>query len=467
MLRMKPNRPALGVEGRVLRERRRLRRLGTFAALSLFLAGTPFGNKPDADLIGHGGMVRAVDVSADGTRVLTGSFDFTARLWDFGDQAEIAVLDAHEGPVTSVAFLPDGNRALTTSDDMTAILWDLAKSEPAEILALEGHKHKVMAAAIDGQGNRAATGGWDKAVKVWDLETGEELLSVTASAPVNAVAFVNDGKWVAAGGHDGKIGVWDTADGRLEAVLEGHELGITQFSASVDGMKLISSSIDRSLRLWDIEGLKEVRAIEHGEGRRGQVYSTAISPDSKSALSAGKDGRLVQWDLSTGEPIRTIFAHDKIVWAVRFTPDGRFAVTASSDENAKVWHLGTGDRIGLQGVDEETARQKPWLTSKHPGAALFTKCANCHALTADGPRRSGPHFQGLWGRRVGGLKDYKYSQALLNKDFVWNEKTLFQLFDEGPDVMLPGTKMPVQRVTDPNQLAELVDFIRELTTSDN
>ena len=56
------------------------------------------------DLVGHGGMVRAIDVSADGRYIISGSFDYTARLWDFSDQSEIAVLEAHQGPVTSVIF---------------------------------------------------------------------------------------------------------------------------------------------------------------------------------------------------------------------------------------------------------------------------------------------------------------------------------------------------------------------------
>ena len=42
-------------------------------------------------------------------------------------------------------------------------------------------------------------------------------------------------------------------------------------------------------------------------------------------------------------------------------------------------------------------------------------------------------------------------------------ETLYRLFDEGPDKMLPGTKMPVQRVTDGKELSELVDYLRELT----
>ena len=144
-----------------------------------------------------------------------------------------------------------------------------------------------------------------------------------------------------------------------------------------------------------------------------------------------------------------------------YTPDGRFAVSASSDEQARVWHVATGDRIGLTAPPDDTP--KPWLESDHPGAKYFTKCAKCHALTADGPARSGPHFAGLFGRAAGGVRDYHYSDALIGVDFVWDEMTLFRLFDEGPDKMLPGTKMPVQRLTNADELNDLIAYLRILT----
>jgi cytochrome c len=105
------------------------------------------------------------------------------------------------------------------------------------------------------------------------------------------------------------------------------------------------------------------------------------------------------------------------------------------------------------------------LESSHPGARLFRKCANCHSVTNDGVRRSGPHFSGLFGRRAGTVPGYKYSRVLRGADFVWNEITLYSLFDKGPDVFLPGTKMPLQRIPHDAELRQLIDYLRELTTS--
>jgi hypothetical protein len=65
-----------------------------------------------------------VAFSPDGARLLTGSFDNTARLWDAKTGAELLAFKGHAGSVYSVAFSPDGARLLTGSEDKTARLWD-------------------------------------------------------------------------------------------------------------------------------------------------------------------------------------------------------------------------------------------------------------------------------------------------------------------------------------------------------
>jgi cytochrome c len=138
-------------------------------------------------------------------------------------------------------------------------------------------------------------------------------------------------------------------------------------------------------------------------------------------------------------------------------------LTASSDDLIRVWHLESGDRIGL--AAEGDNEPKPWLDSDHPGAKVFKKCARCHSLSAEGKGRSGPHFAGLFGRAAGSVEGYNYSSALTGVDFRWNQKTLYDLFDQGPAKYLPGTKMPMQLVPDAEQLTQLVEYLKELTAA--
>jgi cytochrome c len=427
-----------------------------FAVALVIMFGFVVSQSAEADFIGHGGMVRSVDVSSDGTKVITASFDYTARVWRFGDQTELAVLNRHEGPVTGAVFSPDGQRAVTTSDDHTAIIWDMQTYKPLHRLL--GHTHKVMAAAFSTDGARFATGAWDKTIRIWDVASGTLLQEITTQAPVNAVVFAANDTKLVSGGHHPTIQIWDVETGAPSGKLEGHKMGITAIRLSPDGVHLMSASIDKTLKIWDMTSERERRSIDI---RDTQVYDVRYSPDGARALTAGKDGYVVEWDLSRGTPIHEIPAHERIAWSAAYTPDGRFAVSASSDEQARVWHVATGDRIGLTALADNTP--KPWLQSDHPGAKHYTKCAKCHALTADGPARSGPHFAGLFGRQAGGVHDYHYSEALIGVNFAWDETTLFRLFDEGPDKMLPGTKMPVQRLTDANELNDLIAYLRILT----
>jgi hypothetical protein len=74
--------------------------------------------------------------SPDGSRIVTSSWDKTARIWDAATAEEIAVLRGHEDRVTSAAFSPDGSRIVTASGDKTARIWDAATAK--EIAVLRG-----------------------------------------------------------------------------------------------------------------------------------------------------------------------------------------------------------------------------------------------------------------------------------------------------------------------------------------
>ena len=93
--------------------------------------------------------------SPDGARVVTASFDGTARIYNAATGAEIVALEGHKGPVMSVAFSPDGARVVTASEDKTARVWDAAMGR--EIMTLSGHAGIVFTAAFSPDGARIVT----------------------------------------------------------------------------------------------------------------------------------------------------------------------------------------------------------------------------------------------------------------------------------------------------------------------
>jgi WD40 repeat protein len=74
-------------------------------------------------LQGHEASVRSASFSPDGTKVVTASFDRSARLWDAASGKQLALLQGHEERVWSVSFSPDGTKVVTASDDRNARIW--------------------------------------------------------------------------------------------------------------------------------------------------------------------------------------------------------------------------------------------------------------------------------------------------------------------------------------------------------
>jgi WD40 repeat protein len=87
-------------------------------------------------------------------------------VWDAKTGAEVLTLKGHTRAVFAASFSADGTRIVTGSWDRTAKVWD-AKSG-AEVLTLKGHTDSVTAASFSADGTRIVTGSWDQTAKAWD-----------------------------------------------------------------------------------------------------------------------------------------------------------------------------------------------------------------------------------------------------------------------------------------------------------
>ena len=82
-------------------------------------------------------IVSAVVVTSDGDRLITGSNDNVARVWDIETQKVRLELKGHDGPITAVAVTREGNRIVTGSNDRTLRIWDADTGEQRK--EIRGH----------------------------------------------------------------------------------------------------------------------------------------------------------------------------------------------------------------------------------------------------------------------------------------------------------------------------------------
>jgi WD40 repeat protein len=103
--------------------------------------------------IPHSGSVHSVAFSPDGTRVLSGSYDKTLKLWDAVSGELIRTFERHPGWVLSVGFSPDGARVLSGGGDGTIRLWVAATGPLLRFFG--GHSYGVTSVAFSPEGARA------------------------------------------------------------------------------------------------------------------------------------------------------------------------------------------------------------------------------------------------------------------------------------------------------------------------
>jgi len=432
--------------------RKRFAWLVGLAALGAVMAPAMAQTAAETTLDEHGGPVKGVAVSADGRRALTASFDYSVILWDLQAGAPLAHLYGHDAPVNDIAFLP-GDRAISASDDGTLAIWDLAGER--RTARLTGHSGKVAAIATTPDGRRAASAGWDRTVRVWDLETGAQVFELAARDNVNAVQFSPDGKKILAGNSDGSIQIWRAADGSQLAVLNGHDFAVTALDLSADGRLAVSGSVDETVQLWDPEQGERALTLF---GHVGPVLTVALSADRALVASGGIDGTVRVWRRGDGDRLQVYQRQGGAVWSVAFSPDGRTLLSGGADG------LVVSHRLDAKpdAVEPSVARVEAGAPAAD-GRVLFRKCVACHTVTPDGGHRAGPTLHGLFGRVAGTHPDYPYSAALRESDLVWSAKTIDRLFDVGPEVLVPGSKMPLQRMPDPEDRARLIAYLKQVT----
>src|SRR5207253_6519788 len=139
-----------------------------------------------ADLAGHGGPVRALAVSADGKRVVSGSFDTSVILWSLATESAEQVLRFHSDAVNAAIFLPDG-RIATAGADARIAIWTAGRQQPDQVL--QGHRAPIAGLAVSPDGSMLASASWDSTVRLWSLRSSTGRVLEGHSQNVNGVAF--------------------------------------------------------------------------------------------------------------------------------------------------------------------------------------------------------------------------------------------------------------------------------------
>ena len=386
----------------------------------------------------HDAGVTQAAFNRTGNRIVTASYDKTARIWDVSTGREIAILKGHQGPVERAGFSPDGRQVITAARDGTARIWDADSG--TQLFVLQPVGGFFPTAVFDPSGERVLTAAANNRASLWNPRTGTKILSVDSYGDGPA-GFSPDGRafatserqtvfiWNAEDGaliHQCFVGsyastltfspdgsrllvgswgtitwgnfpaLWDVSNGTEIARLTGHnsdtQLHGTTFSH--DGRRIATVSLDGSARIWDGKSgfLLDVLGQESPNLKlsdvgddRDQETNSAFSPDDRLLATASMNGPIRIWDVGRASLFTTITGHRALIEHLEFHPvDSNTLLTASHDGTARLWHVD-----GILTTD---------LVNEYPPTFAVFSPDNVHLLTGGGDAKG--HLWDVAGREI-------------------------------------------------------------------
>jgi glucose repression regulatory protein TUP1 len=268
---------------------------------------------------------RAVCISSDGHFLVAGSEDHLIRVWNITNRMLVHTLEGHRGELYALVFTPDNNTLLSASGDCTIRIWDatqFAETPDASSIILD----ETMEAACR---------------VLRPVSPGVELSSKLA---LTSIAVDSTGKFVAGGSLDGMIRIWKvdgTEDDSAEPVetLCGHDDAVYSVQFVEGG--LVSASVDRTMKHWDISeagvGRRECRKTLRGHKDCILATSALQVGRDQRVVSSSRDGTVRMWDLKTGMVQFVIQGHKNTVTTVDLGKNGRLLASGSGDCEVRLW----------------------------------------------------------------------------------------------------------------------------------
>ncbi|KAG1890913.1 WD40-repeat-containing domain protein [Suillus subluteus] len=179
---------------------------------------------------------------------------------------------------------------------------------------------------------------------------------------VQASAFFKDGRRVVTGSMDGTLRIWDVQNGTLVGgPFEAHRDGVQAVAISPDATRIVSGGRDNTIIIWDVENLNNQMVIKSSLiQHRSWVLSVCFSPDGKRVASGSEDKTVVVWDTETGAVLETLKGHRNSVFSVAFSPDGLKLATGSADRTIRVWRSNSAEILLEIYAHQDLVRSVVW-----------------------------------------------------------------------------------------------------------
>jgi WD40 repeat protein/serine/threonine protein kinase len=304
----------------------------------------------------HPRGIGQIGVSPDGRRLaVTVFFDGAVKVlaWDGKKLTEVRTLKCLSGLVAAAVYSPDGKFLAAGGEDGFQ-LWNARTLElvrtvetPAHQLAFAPDSHSVLAATTNSQTKPVHT------FTRWDVGSKSKLAALTvevAAEPAFACHCLSrDGKvlFLAHGGLATYVQAIDMGTAKELYPRRGHVAPLNAVAVSPDGRTAASAGEDWAVKVWDLATSRVRHTLKV---HTAAVCGLAFSRDGKLLASGSRDGTIALCDVNSGRVARALLGHSRSFARIQFSPNGQALAAGGEQGVVKLWDVATGqDRSPLPG----------------------------------------------------------------------------------------------------------------------
>ncbi|KAK4159532.1 WD40-repeat-containing domain protein [Cladorrhinum sp. PSN259] len=251
--------------------------------------------------------------------------------------------------VTALQLFPESSHLGLSGDaDGKIKIWDVYRSR--ELLrTFAGHNKAISDLSFNTGGTKFLSGGFDRRIRLWDTETGQCINRFNCGKTPHVIKFnpsAENGHEFLAGLSDNRILQYDSRAGNETVQEYDHHLGaINTLEFIDDSRRFMSTSDDRSLRVWEYGIPVEIKTIS--EPDMFALTKSAKHPSGKYVLYQCSDNSIVAYSAGSDK----FRQHRKKAWrghntagsAIGLTcsPDGQFVVSGDTGGTVCFWDFKT------------------------------------------------------------------------------------------------------------------------------
>lgn len=161
------------------------------------------------------------------------------------------------------------------------------------------------------------------------------------SGPINDLLLFADGLRLVSASADKTIRVWDLSSGQVLQTWTNQTSFVNTILLSPDETRLYSGNADGALQGWTVAS--DNLLWQNTNAHNGPINTVARTPDGQQLVSGGADGAIHIWEASTGNAVRSLVTQQGAINSLVVTSDSQYVISGGSDNTIKVWHLATGD----------------------------------------------------------------------------------------------------------------------------